>query len=154
MSCNDKTLFTPTVAAYIGFNPALTSWAGWTACLAPFPVGTVPAQSDPENFLIDPFLFDSYFDANGGLTVTYGATGLPPGLHMIDPSVAGITGVPSSVSLDTDYSVTLSITTENGTAYQDPFIWTITNTTVTVDSWATESGGVWNTESGFNWILE
>ena len=116
---------------------------------------TTAPISDVELTAITPFDGTVGFDAGNGLNPTYSISGAPAGI-VIDPDTGEISGtLTQNLGADTNYNTTVSLSSSSGSASAPSFVWTITNALpVTTNNWATESGGVWNTETGDNWILE
>ena len=144
---------------WTGFTAAPGSWTDWDACQEVPPIDT-PAS------VIPPGLTDvsgtendtgtiptAYaFDLGSGTVVQYSAMNLPS-----DALIDSLTGI-ITYDLDTPGTVNTTVTLQTTVAptSSDTFQWTVIPDVppVTVDSWATESNGVWKTESDDNWILE
>ncbi len=85
---------------------------------------TPPASTDGSSVRFDVSVFTS--DADGD-TLTYTATGLPPGLS-IDPATGVVTGtLPRDASQGGPYTVTLTVSDGNGGVVTRSFTWPVTN---------------------------
>ena len=65
-------------------------------------------------------------DTDTSQILTYGATGLPPGLT-INPSTGVISGTPTTASTGTPFAVTVTVTDTSGASGSTSFGWTIHN---------------------------
>jgi len=86
----------------------------------------IPTQidSDAQNVSYD---VSGYFDDVDGDTLTFSATGLPPGLS-IDPATGLITGtLPADASNNDPYVATITVSDGNGGSVQQTITWLISN---------------------------
>ena len=95
----------------------------------PVPVGTIGNQTDIDADSITPLDITSFFDDVDGDTLTYTATGLPPGLSL-DPVTGQITGSVDHSASQTNggvYNVVITADDGKGGTTTQTFDWTITN---------------------------
>ena len=93
------------------------------------PSPDVTPAADQTNNDGDTVSFDgsAAFDDPDGDTLTYSATGLPPGLS-IDPATGLVTGtIPPNASQGGPYTVAITATDSEGAAATDTFVWNVEN---------------------------
>jgi VCBS repeat-containing protein len=112
------------------------------ATVAVAPVNDAPTSTpiaDRSGNDADPVTLDlsgNFADSDG--TLSFAATGLPPGLS-IDPATGIVSGtIDRSASVGGSYSVTVTATDDGGASTQQSFVWTVANPAPTaVDDIAT-----------------
>lgn len=95
---------------------------------APVPVGTLPQRTNADAVAVAVPVSGAFADIDNG-ALTYGATGLPPGLS-IDATTGVISGTISNNASQANggiYSVTITATDAGGLSATQAFTWTITN---------------------------
>ncbi|WP_177175901.1 Ig-like domain-containing protein [Sphingopyxis sp. YR583] len=105
--------------------------AAAVATIAVTPVNDAPtstpiaAQSGSDAAVVSLDVSGNFADADG--TLTFAATGLPPGLA-IDPATGVVSGIiDRSASVGGPYNVTVTATDDGGAITQQSFAWTVVN---------------------------
>ena len=121
---------TPTTAGSYGVTVTATDDSGFSAEVSftwtvtnSVSVADPGAQSGVSGTAIAPFVVAAT-DSSSTATLTYSASGLPPGLS-IDPATGTVSGDPTTAGI---YAVTVTAADDAGFSGSTSFSWTVTNT--------------------------
>jgi hypothetical protein len=112
---------------FTGTEPAGDLYLGVSVCTSPGTLGNTVTVNSPGgqttdvDETIEPLPIVAT-DSDPGQTLTYSATGLPPGLS-INPATGVITGMPTTD--DSPYTVTVTVTDTTGASGSTTFQWVI-----------------------------